>query len=93
MVNVSVTSQKIAVLILRSHVTPFPFLWLQVEYYFSDENLPNDKYMLSVIKKNKDGFGECLVYLFTWSSYSMTYSVQNWNLHVFLSDLLSHSNV
>lgn len=44
----------------------FPFfVGLQVEYYFSDENLPNDKYMLSVIKKNKDGYGECLVYLFT----------------------------
>ncbi|PRQ29445.1 putative lupus La protein [Rosa chinensis] len=28
----------------------------QVEYYFSDENLPNDKYMLSLIKKNKEGF-------------------------------------
>ncbi|CAN1227379.1 La-related protein 6A, partial [Linum grandiflorum] len=28
----------------------------QVEYYFSDENLPTDKYMLSLIKKNKEGF-------------------------------------
>ncbi|XP_038719719.1 la-related protein 6A-like isoform X2 [Tripterygium wilfordii] len=28
----------------------------QVEYYFSDENLPTDKYLLSFIKKNKDGF-------------------------------------
>ncbi|XP_059437170.1 la-related protein 6A [Corylus avellana] len=28
----------------------------QVEYYFSDENLPTDKYMLSFIKKNKEGF-------------------------------------
>lgn len=37
---------------------------LQVEYYFSDENLPNDKYMLSLIKKNKEGFGEYLVYMF-----------------------------
>ncbi|KAK8618574.1 hypothetical protein V6N13_132561 [Hibiscus sabdariffa] len=28
----------------------------QVEYYFSDENLPGDKYMMSLIKKNKEGF-------------------------------------
>ncbi|XP_014516849.1 la-related protein 6A [Vigna radiata var. radiata] len=28
----------------------------QVEYYFSDENLPNDKYMLGFAKKNKEGF-------------------------------------
>ena len=28
----------------------------QVEYYFSDENLPTDKYMLSMIKKNKEGY-------------------------------------
>ncbi|PQQ20417.1 la-related protein 6A [Prunus yedoensis var. nudiflora] len=28
----------------------------QVEYYFSDENLPTDKHMLSLIKKNKEGF-------------------------------------
>lgn len=28
----------------------------QVEYYFSDENLPTDKYMLSLVKRNKEGF-------------------------------------
>ncbi|XP_023518764.1 la-related protein 6A isoform X1 [Cucurbita pepo subsp. pepo] len=28
----------------------------QVEYYFSNENLPTDKYMLGLIKKNKEGF-------------------------------------
>ncbi|KAL5577217.1 hypothetical protein UlMin_018916 [Ulmus minor] len=28
----------------------------QVEYYFSDENLPTDKHMLNFIKKNKEGF-------------------------------------
>ncbi|GLT59841.1 hypothetical protein SLA2020_326380 [Shorea laevis] len=28
----------------------------QVEYYFSDENLPTDKYMMNLIKKNKEGF-------------------------------------
>jgi hypothetical protein len=33
---------------------------LQVEYYLSDENLPNDKYMTSLIKKNKEGFGKSL---------------------------------
>ncbi|CAK7350227.1 unnamed protein product [Dovyalis caffra] len=27
-----------------------------VEYYFSDENLPTDKYMTSLIKQNKEGF-------------------------------------
>ncbi|XP_047059794.1 la-related protein 6A-like isoform X2 [Lolium rigidum] len=28
----------------------------QVEYYFSDENLPTDEFMLKFVKKNKDGF-------------------------------------
>ncbi|CAK8530917.1 unnamed protein product [Lathyrus sativus] len=28
----------------------------QVEYYFSDENLPNDKYLLSLVRRNKEGF-------------------------------------
>ncbi|CAL4961334.1 unnamed protein product [Urochloa decumbens] len=28
----------------------------QVEYYFSDENLPNDEFMLNYMKKNKKGF-------------------------------------
>ncbi|PKI67985.1 la-related protein 6A [Punica granatum] len=28
----------------------------QVEYYFSDENLPTDKYMLNLMKKTKEGF-------------------------------------
>ncbi|KAF8118583.1 hypothetical protein N665_0004s0064 [Sinapis alba] len=28
----------------------------QVEYYFSDENLPTDKFLLSAMKKNKKGF-------------------------------------
>jgi La-related protein 7 len=28
-----------------------------VEYYFSDENLPTDEFMLKFVKKNKDGFG------------------------------------
>jgi len=36
----------------------FFLLVLQVEYYFSDENLPNDKYMLGFVKKNKEGFGK-----------------------------------
>ncbi|XP_027360921.1 la-related protein 6A isoform X1 [Abrus precatorius] len=28
----------------------------QVEYYFSDENLPTDKYLFGFIKRNKEGF-------------------------------------
>ncbi|XP_057948835.1 la-related protein 6A [Malania oleifera] len=28
----------------------------QVEYYFSDENLPTDKYMMGFVKKDKEGF-------------------------------------
>ncbi|KAL6614494.1 hypothetical protein ACP70R_036764 [Stipagrostis hirtigluma subsp. patula] len=28
----------------------------QVEYYFSDENLPTDEFMLKFVKKNKEGF-------------------------------------
>ncbi|KAH1208445.1 La-related protein 6A [Glycine max] len=27
-----------------------------VEYYFSDENLPTDKYLLGFVKRNKEGF-------------------------------------
>ena len=30
----------------------------QVEYYFSDENLPTDKFMLKHVKKDKQGFGK-----------------------------------
>ncbi|XVF40151.1 hypothetical protein PTKIN_Ptkin01aG0088200 [Pterospermum kingtungense] len=33
----------------------------QVEYYFSDENLPTDKHMMGLIKKNKEGFVPILV--------------------------------
>ncbi|XP_034697985.1 la-related protein 6A isoform X2 [Vitis riparia] len=29
----------------------------QVEYYFSDENLPTDKYLMNLLKKDKNGFG------------------------------------
>ncbi|XP_010559250.1 PREDICTED: la-related protein 6A isoform X2 [Tarenaya hassleriana] len=28
----------------------------QVEYYFSDENLPTDKYLLNAMKRNKEGY-------------------------------------
>jgi hypothetical protein len=31
---------------------------LQVEYYFSDENLPTDEFLLKFVKKNKEGFGK-----------------------------------
>lgn len=31
---------------------------VQVEYYFSDENLPKDKFLLKYVKKDK-GFGQC----------------------------------
>jgi La-related protein 7 len=29
-----------------------------VEYYFSDENLPTDEFLLKYVKKNKKGFGK-----------------------------------
>ena len=29
----------------------------QVEYYFGDENLPNDEFLLSRVKQNKQGWG------------------------------------
>ncbi|CAL9241661.1 unnamed protein product [Arabidopsis halleri] len=32
------------------------FYFLQVEYYFSDENLPTDKFLLNAMKRNKKGF-------------------------------------
>jgi len=44
-------------------------LILQVEYYFSDENLPNDKYMLGFVKKNKEGFGKGFV---SWTNLILT---------------------
>lgn len=34
----------------------------QVEYYFSDENLPSDKFLLKQVKKDKEGFGK----FFNW---------------------------
>ncbi|GMP71909.1 hypothetical protein CsSME_00030146 [Camellia sinensis var. sinensis] len=29
----------------------------QVEYYFSDENLPNDKFLMNYVTKDVEGFG------------------------------------
>jgi La-related protein 7 len=37
------------------------FYNLQVEYYFSDENLPTDEFLLKYVKKNKKGFGTYLL--------------------------------
>ena len=37
------------------------FYNLQVEYYFSDENLPTDEFPLKYVKKNKKGFGTYLL--------------------------------
>ena len=48
---------------------------VQVEYYFSDENLPKDKFLLKYVKKDK-GFGQC--------SESI---VVNTDLNIFLSVL------
>jgi La-related protein 7 len=31
---------------------------LQVEFYFSDANLPTDKHLLKVISKDPEGYGE-----------------------------------
>lgn len=44
--------------ILCTSVTDLFVLILQVEYYFSDENLPTDKYLLGFVKRNKEGFGK-----------------------------------
>lgn len=33
---------------------------MQVEYYFSDENLPTDEFLLNYVKKNNKGFGKYL---------------------------------
>ena len=44
----------------------------QVEYYFSNENLPTDKYMLGLIKKNKEGFGMLLWALFCFIEILLT---------------------
>lgn len=32
---------------------------MQVEYYFSDENLPTDKFLLKYVTRDKEGFGKC----------------------------------
>lgn len=37
---------------------------MQVEYYFSDENLPTDKYLMNLLKKDKNGFGKCAVFVY-----------------------------
>jgi len=37
------------------------FYNLQVEYYFSDENLPTDEFPLKYVKKIKKGFGTYLL--------------------------------
>jgi len=33
----------------------------QVEFYFSDANLPTDKHLLKHVKKDPEGWGECCV--------------------------------
>ncbi|XP_027158312.1 la-related protein 6A-like [Coffea eugenioides] len=35
----------------------------QVEYYFSDENLPADKFLMKYVSKDKDGYGALAGYL------------------------------
>ena len=35
-------------------------IYLQVEYYFSDANLPSDKFLLKQVKKDKEGFSKYL---------------------------------
>ncbi len=40
------------------HHAVSPSLNMQVEFYFSDTNLPTDKHMLKQIAKDPDGFGE-----------------------------------
>lgn len=32
---------------------------IQVEYYFSDENLKTDTYLMNYVTKDKDGYGKC----------------------------------
>lgn len=38
--------------------TPVALLFMQIEFYFSDANLPTDKKLLKQIKKDPEGFGE-----------------------------------
>ncbi|KAG8385296.1 hypothetical protein BUALT_Bualt03G0027200 [Buddleja alternifolia] len=49
-----IIKQAIALLLLFFHLI-LPFT-LQVEYYFSDENLPNDKFLMKYVSKNVEGF-------------------------------------
>jgi hypothetical protein len=35
-----------------------PLLSLQVEFYFSDANLPTDRKLLKMIRKDAQGYGE-----------------------------------
>ena len=32
----------------------------QVEFYFSDENLPTDTFLIKQVTSNAEGWGECL---------------------------------
>ncbi|KAH7568586.1 hypothetical protein JRO89_XS06G0018800 [Xanthoceras sorbifolium] len=43
-------------LLIGAYLLKIFLMVLQVEYYFSDENLPTDKHMMNLIKKNRQGF-------------------------------------
>ncbi|ONM37890.1 La-related protein 6A [Zea mays] len=54
----------------------------QVEYYFSDENLPTDEFLLNYVKKNNKGFGKYL------SPEVVNFSVNTDNAVLTTSDIL-----
>ncbi|KAG0487335.1 hypothetical protein HPP92_009430 [Vanilla planifolia] len=41
---------------MRRDVDEFVPAFYLVEYYFSDENLPNDKFLLKQMRKDKEGY-------------------------------------
>ncbi|KAH6815865.1 RNA-binding protein [Perilla frutescens var. frutescens] len=45
----------------------------QVEYYFSNENLPNDKFLLKYVTRNAEGFDTCPLRLLLEASFLFTY--------------------
>jgi hypothetical protein len=54
-----------AMLVAADHCMTICRVSLQVEFYFSDANLPTDKHLLKQIHRDPEGYGEISVVL-TW---------------------------
>lgn len=52
---------------------PLPGCW-QVEYYFSDSNIPRDKFLRSKIEESEEGCESLLFFLFPFLSFLSVFS-------------------